>query len=379
MLLLFPVTAALAVYTSHKDKDSGLFLQTYPQAKDTLNESCDTCHKTIKGKLYGDKTGTVTNLNSCDSCHYAIEKVDPHRDIAIPAVRQALHDMVNPYGRDYLAAGRNAEALAAVATLDSDDDGFSNIDEINAGTNPGDRTSSPKVRSAPAKIISLDDISRLQVKQQQQTMFVNVTKSKEGDTYSDYSGYNLYELLEKTGISQKATSVDIISIDGYMKSFSIAQLKKRHKQSAPVFGLDKETLGECGWVKYNSPSIKKGVPLPPAEIMLTTAVNGAAYGSAGPNEKGGMRVDGPFRVTSPQLYSPGIPDIGLTASAECSGALPEKFRYHVEYEKNSDYCVKSVIAIRVNPLPAGTRDFDWQKDAMKYISEKRIAIYGAIK
>jgi hypothetical protein len=62
----------------------------------------------------------------------------------MPATRTGL----NPYGVDIgkAAAGKaiDAKVLAAVEKIDSDKDGFSNIDEIKAGTRPGDPNSKPK-------------------------------------------------------------------------------------------------------------------------------------------------------------------------------------------------------------------------------------------
>jgi len=62
----------------------------------------------------------------------------------MPATKTGL----NPYGVDVgkAAAGKafDAKVLAAVERLDSDKDGFSNIDEIRAGTHPGDPTSKPR-------------------------------------------------------------------------------------------------------------------------------------------------------------------------------------------------------------------------------------------
>jgi len=47
---------------------------------------------------------------------------------------------LNPYGIDFQKAGHN---FKAVESLDSDGDGFTNIEEITAGTNPGDKNSHP--------------------------------------------------------------------------------------------------------------------------------------------------------------------------------------------------------------------------------------------
>jgi hypothetical protein len=48
------------------------------------------------------------------------------------------------YGRDFLGAGATLEAFDRIAKMDSDGDGFSNIDEIQARSNPGDSKSTPK-------------------------------------------------------------------------------------------------------------------------------------------------------------------------------------------------------------------------------------------
>jgi hypothetical protein len=62
----------------------------------------------------------------------------------MPATKTGL----NPYGMDVgkAAAGKpvDAKVLAAVERMDSDKDGVSNIDEIRAGTHPGDPNSKPK-------------------------------------------------------------------------------------------------------------------------------------------------------------------------------------------------------------------------------------------
>lgn len=51
---------------------------------------------------------------------------------------------LNNYGKDYNDAGRNTEAVKAIAGKDSDGDGIKNADEIMAGTNPGDPESKPE-------------------------------------------------------------------------------------------------------------------------------------------------------------------------------------------------------------------------------------------
>jgi hypothetical protein len=60
---------------------------------------------------------------------------------------------LNPYGAAYKAAGRNPAAFAAIESLDSDKDGFTNLQEINSLTFPGDPASFPAIPTATATAI----------------------------------------------------------------------------------------------------------------------------------------------------------------------------------------------------------------------------------
>ena len=64
-------------------------------------------------------------IDTCTLCHTA----------KIPGL--------NPYGTAYKSNGRSAAALTAIESLDSDGDGFTNIQEIKAFTFPGDPNSHP--------------------------------------------------------------------------------------------------------------------------------------------------------------------------------------------------------------------------------------------
>jgi len=68
-----------------------------------------------------------TRLESCDFCHHTGEAGWP----------------LNQYGLDYNNAGNNRTAFAIIETLDSDGDGYLNIEEIQALTMPGDPMDSP--------------------------------------------------------------------------------------------------------------------------------------------------------------------------------------------------------------------------------------------
>ncbi|MEP7133710.1 MAG: carboxypeptidase regulatory-like domain-containing protein [Chloroflexota bacterium] len=69
-------------------------------------------------------------LNTCDLCHTA----------SIPTL--------NPFGAAYKANGRNPAAFGLIENIDSDGDGFTNIQEINALTFPGNPASKPAAPTA---------------------------------------------------------------------------------------------------------------------------------------------------------------------------------------------------------------------------------------
>ncbi len=71
-----------------------------------------------------------TSLNTCDLCHTS----------SVPNL--------NPYGAAYKSNGRNTAAFGLIENLDSDGDGFKNIQELNSLTFPGNPASFPSVPTA---------------------------------------------------------------------------------------------------------------------------------------------------------------------------------------------------------------------------------------
>jgi hypothetical protein len=51
---------------------------------------------------------------------------------------------LNPFGQQFKDAGKNLAAFDKIARLDADGDGFSNADEAQAKSNPGNKSSTPK-------------------------------------------------------------------------------------------------------------------------------------------------------------------------------------------------------------------------------------------
>ena len=71
----------------------------------------------------------VSSLNNCTLCH-------------------TIAPTLNPYGVAYRDNGKNSAAFGLIEGLDSDGDGFSNLQEINALTFPGDSASFPALPTA---------------------------------------------------------------------------------------------------------------------------------------------------------------------------------------------------------------------------------------
>ncbi|MFH1538595.1 MAG: GEGP motif-containing diheme protein [bacterium] len=367
-IILVSTASALAYYAAHKDKDSPVVLGVYPQLAGTALDGCCLCHRGGEALAPGDSSGKAVKVGSCDFCHDLVRGKEKHARLTL-----------NSYGLDYLEAGADAGALRAIEEKDSDGDGVSNGEEIESLTPPGDPSKKPGLPAAPLKILSLDELKKSGIPILEQTIFVNVSKSPEGDSYRTFRGFMLKDVVALAGAREDSASVDVISIDTYQKTFSFAQLGEAYPQAEPVFGFGKDDLGDCGWVRYDAPSLEPGKPLPDANILLTFETQGSEYGPAEyDSETGTLKGYGPFRLVAPQMVNPGPPDSSSRATPECAAKAPAEYKYHKDYEKNSDYCVKSVIAIRVNPLPPGTTDPDRRKDALEHLKSGRIVIYGNI-
>src|SRR5512135_2715750 len=72
-----------------------------------------------------------TRIDTCNLCH----------------VPNAIPNL-NAYGTAFLNNGLNAAALVAIENIDSDGDGFTNIQELRAFTFPGDPNDKPQAATA---------------------------------------------------------------------------------------------------------------------------------------------------------------------------------------------------------------------------------------
>lgn len=90
--------------------------------------------KTVFDKTYSPKPGTALAKAGCVVCHTKMGSKD-----------------LNPYGKALKGKPMTAASLKAIENMDADKDGWTNIQEIKAGTLPGDPNSKPAGKPAPKK------------------------------------------------------------------------------------------------------------------------------------------------------------------------------------------------------------------------------------
>jgi hypothetical protein len=223
-----------------------------------------------------------------------------------------------------------------------------------------------------AEIWTLSPVAR-------ETVFVNTTKSRSGDAYNEYRGNRVWQVLQAVGIADAADSVDFISLDGYEKTLTLEELKKAWPQGTPVMGLGEADIGPCGWVGYHAPGLDANRTLPAAGILFAFEENGKKLETAALDPQTGRIIgQGPLRLIVPQFrISP--PDLGQRADPSCLSKVGAPYRFHEDYDHNGGKCSSALIAIRVHPLPKGTRDFAWETVREQLIAGERIVIFGALK
>ncbi len=371
LLALCVVAAALtplhSAYKGHADdRDVEAVLSLYPTLKGAPADSCATCHHsgTVRDPT---APGRMRSENHCDYCHAVV--VRDKRD-----VRETL----NRFGRDYLGSGRNVAALRALAGKDSDGDGFTNDAEFKAGTDPGEPRSNPSVPPAPSRTYKVSELGRL-APLVEAPVLLNTTKSRSGDSYSDYRGYSLWELLQAVGVAGPADAVDVLSADGYERTFTFEELRKSWPQGPPVLGLGRQDLGNCGWVTYGSRRLEAGKPLPSVPVMLALEENGRAFETARFDPATGRLLGkGPLRAIVPQFrVSP--PDLPQFADAACPPKVAPAHRFREDSDHNGGASSYAIVAVRVKPLPDGTRDIDWQSAASRALADGQVVFFGALK
>jgi hypothetical protein len=161
-LCLVVTVTAFAAYHHAGETDSDIFSSVYPDTDGTKLDSCAVCHS---GGQYVNNKGKLVSLGSCQWCHY-VYKYDGSGDIEAT---------LNPYGIGYRDNGRIDTALISIEDLDSDGDGFSNIEEITALRFPGNNLDDPSKVTAPYRIYSRDELEGMP--QHTQFLLMNTPES----------------------------------------------------------------------------------------------------------------------------------------------------------------------------------------------------------
>jgi hypothetical protein len=358
MVMTIPAWAA---YSSHQnDQDVNNFLAVYPFAKSTKLDDCALCHPggQVSGKSYG----------SCDYCHVTYGLQPPHGQVPF-----------NGYGQAYKDAGtRDEAAIRGIEGADSDGDTYTNLQEIQALRFPGDSSDHPGLVAAPAMVMNLERILRLP----DHSEFLLNNASKSDDWYARYRGAKIKDLLRYVGALPGATDITVFAPDGFSKTFPI---------DAPDPGTQYDVTGPypygyyyggLDFVEYTfDPGYchDDGQRIPDKLYMLLGYLRDGdplTKGKLTPDPANPTRLvlegEGPYRLIIPQKIAGG-PDRPSTAAPVGDGW---------DYDKNKDHnagsSIRSVSAIRVEPLPDGTTDFSWAEGGWNLVDKARVVIYGAI-
>lgn len=356
-------------YKGHAtDQDILNFVKQYSDTVGTRLDDCQTCHA----------TGTVATSsgnkfkNACDFCHL-VHWPDTSITSGAPTT---FTETLNPYGADYLAQGRTQKSLKEIENLDSDGDGSTNQAEITALRYPGDSSSNPGQQVAPVKIVSLDELKAMP--SHSEFLLANASK-QQFDTYASYKGVKIQDLLTALGVDPtQVTGITVIAPDGFTKDFYAENITGPYPQAIYTSGLDVATLGStCGFVEYPAvipAGLTDGATIPDEQwLILAYERDGAPMEASYLDPAAGkINGEGPLRIIVPQS-TPGSPDRGSTYSPTTCN---DGYDYKGSKDHNAGSMVRGVMAIRINPMPAGYEEFDYTNGGWAYIDAEQLVVYG---
>jgi len=363
--------ASSRAYAGHaNDIDIRNFIQAYPKAAGTRLDDCQTCHR-------GGPKGTDAEreFSPCSYCHL-LQYPNPRYKTGVPADFEAT---LNAYGLAYENAGRTAEALAAVANLDSDGDGFANEAEIAALRYPGDAASRPGQPLAPFVSLSMAEVRRLP--EVRQLMLMNTTKEPTDD-YTTYAGVRVADLLAAARVDLRgAEGITVFAPDGYSIDCSMDDITKPFPRGYYYAGPAAAAGADRAFVKSPDvlpPGVADGKEIPGEPWLILAFERDGRPLDPSVYEKGTGRLtgEGPFRLVRPQRdlmgdpARPGRPDRSMKAKTVGDG-----WDFSPKIDHNAGACVRGACVIRVNPAPAGFEEYDW-KNGWPLISEGRVVVCG---
>ncbi|HVP80610.1 MAG TPA: GEGP motif-containing diheme protein, partial [Thermodesulfobacteriota bacterium] len=284
---------------------------------------------------------------------------------------------LNSYGADYKTVGRTTASFQAIQNLDSDGDGKTNLEEIQALTFPGDPRDYPGLVSAPVIALNMERILKLP----DYSEFLLLNASKSQDFYATYRGVRAMDLLRYVGVTKEATQITIFAPDGFSQTFPIDASDPQTPS-----GIQYDVMGpypngyyygELDFVDYAyDPGYPNdnGYKIPDKLYMLLAYLRDGDLLTPGKINATTLKLDGegPYRLIPPQKIAGG-PDRPSTAVP-----LGDGWDYDANKDHNAGFSARSVAAIRVEPLPSGTTDFNWYEGGWNLVDKARLVIYGAI-
>jgi hypothetical protein len=360
-------SSANAAYHHAGEMDSDYFLVAHPEAAGTKLDSCTLCHR---GGMVGK-----TALGSCEWCHYTYKYYEPHGDIMLT---------LNAYGLDYHEAGSSTAAVLAIEDVDSDGDGYSNVDEIAAVRYPGDADDDPTKVEAPYKVYTLAEVEAMP----SQTQFQLMNTHKSGDYYAEYTGVPMEYVLGDAGMLPSALGIQVLAADGFGVTHPLdptaGYYHVRGVYPQSTFYYDDEAnraITSYGWCDYSAASVAgrtSGDPIVVeggARLLLAYRYEGAYLTPGYLASNGKLAGEGPFRVVPPQ-HTPGPPDQASTSAIQ--DVIWPFDQLELTTDHNAGYSSKCVTVVKVEPLPEGTTDIDTLEAGWEYVRDGKVVVYGAI-
>ncbi len=365
---------ALGAYHHMDEQDAPKFQQAYPHLVGTKLDDCALCHA---GGEYEKKPGKFVTVGSCQWCHMTYG-YDGSGDVM---------ETLNNYGSDYLSAGRSVSAFAAIESLDSDNDTYTNKQELDAIRYPGDAGDDPSLVPAPRIVYTLEELEAME----SHTQFMLMNTSRGGtdgnDYYTEYTGVTMETLLDESGMRSKSESVTVYAPDGWAQTFDKEEggdnywVVGEYPQATYYYDAEADAANG-GWVDYSSPgcqgredgqaiSNENGL-----RCLLAYKRDGAYLDPGFLTSENKLEGEGPYRVVPPQK-NPGPPD-QLSTSENQSVVWPYD-EDEDETDHNAGNSPRTATAVRVDPLPEGTTDFNWYEGGWSYVDNNQVIVYGYIR
>ena len=242
---------------------------------------------------------------------------------------------------------------------------------------PGDARDYPGLVPAPAIGMNLERL--LELPGHSQFLLLNASNSR--DFYARYRGVKILDLLKHAGISKNATQITVFSPDGFSMAFPIDVPDPQTDPSTVQYDVmgpypNGTYYGGLDFVDYSiiPGCVENGDCIPDKLYMLLAYLRDGDPLTPGKINPTTLKLDGegPYRLIPPQKIA-GSPDRSCRDTPLGDGWDCDDSKNH-----NAGSSARTVAAIRVDPLPDGTTDFNWYEGGWNLVDKAKLVIYGAI-